>query len=91
MPKAYGTHYGALVKIDKITKSHDYEVRWDNGKLIGWFQRDPDGYYLYRNDGHELTWSAGMLLALGEKLRDLNTHGDGLTTNQAKQKGNCRK
>ncbi len=62
-----------MIKLTKLSE-HQYSVNFSNGKFIGYFERDVDGYFYWWPNlkEEEGCWSAGLILELAEKLKEVN-------------------
>lgn len=62
-----------MIKLTKMSK-HQYSVSLSNGKFIGYFERDVDGYFYWWPNlkEHDGRWSVGLILELAEKLKEVN-------------------
>jgi hypothetical protein len=60
-----------MIKLEKAGDTY-LNVYWDNGKHIGTFELDSDGYYYFwqlRGDG---AWQSYALRAIANKLDEVN-------------------
>lgn len=62
-----------MIKLTKLSNDQ-YSVNLSNGKFIGYFERDVDGYFYWWPDLKEKDgcWSYQNIIEIAEKLKSLN-------------------
>lgn len=70
-----------LAKMIKLTKhsENQYSANLQNGKFIGYFERDVDGYFYWWPDlkEHDGCWPVDLILELAERLKEVNKPYEG--------------
>lgn len=62
-----------MIKLTKFSE-HRYSVNLSNGRFIGYFERDNDGYFYWWPDlkATDGCWDVSLILELAEKLKEVN-------------------
>lgn len=62
-----------MIKLTKLSE-YQYSANLQNGKFIGYFERDVDGYFYWWPNlkEEEGCWPASLILELAKKLKEVN-------------------